>query len=66
MHTPVTRTSEPLPERGEPRPARCEVCGHRHACYVAERPEPGGHGGPSWSPYHVCLGCLMRAADPAA
>lgn len=65
MAAPVTRTSERLPERGEPRLARCEVCGHRHACYVAERPVPAG-GDFSWSLYHFCLGCLMRAADPAA
>ena len=66
MHEPMTRTSEPLPERGQPAVARCELCSHRHACYVAERPVPGAYGTPSWSPYHVCLGCLMRAADPAA
>lgn len=66
MAAPVARTSDLLPERGEPRAARCEACGHRHACYVAEQPAPVGARGPSWSLYHVCLACLMRAADPAA
>jgi len=61
-----SRTREPLPDRGEPRLASCDVCGHRHACYVAERPAPDGVGSSGWSSFHVCLGCLMRAADPAA
>lgn len=66
MAAPVSTTSERLPERGEPRLARCEICGHRHACYVAERPAPAGDRDAGWAAYHVCLGCLMRAADPAA
>lgn len=66
MAAPVSKTSERLPERGEPRLARCEICGHRHACYAAERPVPAGDGGIGWAPHHVCLGCLMRAADPSA
>jgi hypothetical protein len=61
-----SRTKEFLPQRGEPRLASCDVCGHRHACYVAERPDPNQAGSSAWSSFHVCLGCLMRAADPTA
>lgn len=67
MTGPETRTLiESLPERGEPRLATCEVCGHRHACYAAERPGATGVAGATWSVYRICLGCLMRVADPAA
>jgi hypothetical protein len=59
-------TRETLPERGEPRLAGCDICEHQHACYVADRPGPFGPDGPSWCPFFACLGCLMRAADPAA
>jgi len=60
------RTPKTLPERGQPRVAGCDICGHQHACYVADRPGPTGPDGPSWLPSFACLGCLMRAADPAA
>jgi hypothetical protein len=60
------RTPKTLPERGQPRLAACGICGHQHACYVADRPGPIGPDGPSWLPTFACLGCLMRAADPAA
>jgi hypothetical protein len=63
--TPTTERIQ-LPERGQPRPARCEICGHQHACFVADHPGPAGPDGPSWLPYFACLGCLMRAADPTA
>jgi len=66
MNGPATQRSNLLPERGQPRPARCEICGHRHACYVADRPGPMGPDGHSWLPSFACLGCLMRAADPVA
>lgn len=66
MPEPTPRTGQQLPERGQPGLASCEVCSHLHACYVAERPVPGVGGAPAWSLYHVCLGCLMRAADPIA
>ena len=66
MHAPATHTSNSLPERGEPRIAHCDVCGHRHACYVADRPGSGGVDVPPGSSYYACLGCLMRTADPAA
>lgn len=66
MNGPVTPISNALPERGQPRLARCEICGHQHACYVSERPGPVGLDGPSWRSFFACLGCLMRAADPAA
>lgn len=64
MRAPATRTSSRLPERGEPRLARCEVCGHRHACYVTDWPGSGDVERPSWSSQYACLGCLMQAADP--
>jgi hypothetical protein len=51
-----SRTKESLPQRGEPRLASCDVCGHRHACYVAERPDPNQAGSSAWSSFHVCLG----------
>ena len=66
MPGPATRTPEALPERGRPPIAQCEICGHRHACYVADRPGPFGPDGASWLSSFACLGCLMRAADPAA
>lgn len=66
MDGPATRIPRTLPERGQPRLARCQICGHQHACYVADRPGPIGSEGPSWLSTFACLGCLMRAADPAA
>jgi hypothetical protein len=60
------RTPKTLPERGQPRLAECDICGHAHACYVADRPGPTGPDGPSWLSSFACLGCLMRAADLAA
>ncbi len=58
-HAPTAGRS--LPDRGDPHAATCAVCGHRHACYLSERPSGLGDG--SWVAYPVCLGCLMRAAD---
>jgi hypothetical protein len=66
MEPSQTQPSKLLPERGQPQLARCDVCGHGHACYVADRPRLPGRDGQEWDPYFVCLGCLMRAADPAA
>ena len=66
MNASNTQTARFLPERGQPRPGRCQICGHQHACYVADRPGSLGPGGQVWLPYFACLGCLMRAADPAA
>jgi len=66
MDASTSRQPTHLQERGQPRRARCGICGHRHACYVADRPAQIGPQGPAWDPYFVCLGCLMRAADPAA
>jgi hypothetical protein len=66
MEPAPTRSPKHLPERGRPQLARCEICGHRHACYVVDRPGQSGPPEPRWDPYFVCLGCLMRAADPAA
>jgi hypothetical protein len=66
MDRSASRRSDVLPERGEPRLARCDICGHQHACYVADQPAQARPDGPAWVPYFACLGCLMRAADPAA
>jgi hypothetical protein len=44
----------------EPQVATCDVCHHRHACYVGGR-APGTDAGPSSWEIHACLGCLMRA-----
>jgi hypothetical protein len=66
MNDSTTRQPSRLPERGQPRLARCEVCGHRHACYAADRPGSPAPEGPVWRSYAICLGCLMRAPDPAA
>lgn len=65
MDAQATRTTSQLPERGEPRHARCEVCGHEHSCFVAER-RPTDGSSDEWRAFHVCLGCLMRATDPLA
>ncbi len=65
MDAPISQMSR-LPERGEPRLGRCDVCGHRHACYVVDRPGQDVIDQTPSKPSHVCLGCLMRAADPAA
>lgn len=62
----LTEHSPSLPERGQPRVALCQLCRHQHACYATDRPGPAGSAGPVWLPYFACLGCLMRAADPAA
>ena len=66
MDGSAAQRSHVLPERGQPRLARCGICGHQHVCYVEERPAPSGPEGPAWVPHFVCLGCLMRDADPAA
>jgi hypothetical protein len=66
MDRRTTRTRQPLPEHGEPRAAECGVCRHSHACYAVDLPAVDAAGVASWSAFHVCLGCLMRAADPAA
>src|SRR3954451_8714379 len=67
---PMDRSATPmsyvLPERGEPRLARCGICGHQHACYVADRPSRPGLGGAAWVREFACLGCVMRAGDPTA
>ncbi len=42
--------------------ARCDICGHPHACYVGGSPG-AGDGSLGWE-RHVCLGCLMRASAP--
>ena len=44
----------------EPQVALCDVCRHRHACYVGGRALEADVGRTSWE-IHVCLGCLMRA-----
>ncbi len=58
---PVSRGSHVSPE-GEPPPAACDLCNHRHLCYVGGRAvvEPAS-GAIGWE-RHVCLGCLMRAS----
>lgn len=66
MDASTTRQPVRLPERGQPRLASCEICGHQHACYVADGAEAAGPAGSAPKPYFVCLGCLMRAADPSA
>ena len=45
----------------EPQPATCDVCRHRHACFVGGYADGTDAGSTSWET-HVCLGCLMRAA----
>ena len=44
----------------EPPLATCDVCAHRHACYVGGHDLATDGGAVSWET-HVCLGCLMRA-----
>ncbi len=52
-----------LPDQGDPAIASCDVCSHRHACYVGGQPAVDPAGSLRWE-RHVCLGCLMRAGDP--
>lgn len=64
MDRTTARPSQRHFDQGDPTVANCDVCRHQHACYVGGRPDVDEATGAITWERHICLGCVMRAAEP--